>query len=199
MKLTIYIHGKLKAYMPSTITIDVDTPQQVISFLLRTFQGVRDALKRGSYRFSLTSDRHSALFSDDSRFNLPLNENVKAIHLVPVDGVYGKRFLGVVVGITLIAVGVALTVFAGPIGATIGGYLIGAGVGMTIGGIVSLFSPQAKMQDLGQGDEPANRQSTLFTNVTNRLARGVAIPVAYGRFYVGSNVISQTISTEEAL
>lgn len=197
MQIKLHIHGNLKAFMPSLMLINVDTAQQAVSFILRTFKGVRQAIKRGMYRFSLTSNTHSSLLSEDSRFDRVLPSHVTEIHLVPIEGVYAKRFIGIIAGIALIGIGVALTLTG--VGGAIGVNLIGLGVGVLVGGIAQLLTPIPKVGDLEQGDTPENRQSTLFTGVTNRLARGVGLPVCYGTFYCGSNVVSQSILTEEVL
>jgi predicted phage tail protein len=197
MLVTIVLHGKLKTFSPNPLQINAETAQQVVSFLLRTFKGMRQILKRGWYRFSLTDDGRSRLLSEDSRFDVSLPDGVDTIHLVPVEGVYGKKFIGIIAGVLLVNIGVAMMLF--PPTAPFGMSVIGMGVGATIGGIAQLLTPTPKVGDLQQGDNPADRQSTLFTGTTNRLGKGVGVPVAYGRFYCGSNVISQSITTEEVL
>ena len=197
MLVSVVLHGKLKTFSPVPMRINAETAQQVVSFLLRTFKGMRQAIKRGHYRFSLTSDGHSRLLSEDSRFDVSLPEGVDTIHLVPVEGVYGKKFLGVIAGILLIATGIVLV--ATGVGGVLGATLINIGIGVTLGGIAQLLTPTPKIGDLQQGDNPADRQSTLFTGATNRVGKGVGVPVTYGRFYCGSNVISQSITTEEVL
>jgi predicted phage tail protein len=206
MLVTIVLHGKLKTFSPNSLRINAETAQQVVSFLLRTFKGIRQMLKRGWYRFSLTDDGKSRLLSEDSRFDVSLPDGVDTIHLVPVEGVYGRKFIGIIAGVLLIAAGIALTFMTGGIGTLTGAQLASIGVGLIIGGattllggIVALFTPIPKIGDLQQGDNTADRQSTLFTGATNRLGKGVGVPVTYGRFYCGSNVISQSITTEEVL
>jgi predicted phage tail protein len=206
MLVSIVLHGKLKTFSPNPLRINAETAQQVVSFLLRTFKGMRQALKRGWYRFSLTSDGKSRLLSEDSRFDVSLPDGVDTIHLVPVEGVYGRKFIGIIAGVILIAAGIAMTLATGGLlgltgaqAASIGVGLIVGGATSILGGIVSLFTPTPKVGDLQQGDNPADRQSTLFTGATNRVAKGVGVPVTYGRFYCGSNVISQSITTEEVL
>jgi predicted phage tail protein len=197
MLVTIVLHGKLKTLSPNPLRINAETAQQVVSFLLRTFKGMRQMLKRGWYRFSLTDDGKSRLLSEDSRFDVSLPNGVDTIHLVPVEGVYGKKFIGIIAGVLLIGIGVAMMFF--PPTAPFGMSVIGMGVGALIGGVAQLLTPTPKVGDLQQGDNPADRQSTLFTGATNRLGKGVGVPVTYGRFYCGSNVISQSITTEEVL
>ena len=197
MLVSIVLHGKLKTFSPIPLRINAETAQQVVSFLLRTFKGMRQALKRGWYRFSLTDDGRSRLLSEDSRFDVSLPDGVSTIHLVPVEGVYGKKFIGIIAGVLLIGIGVAMLFF--PVTAPFAMSVIGMGVGALIGGVAQLLTPTPKVGDLQQGDNPADRQSTLFTGATNRLGKGVGVPVTYGRFYCGSNVISQSITTEEVL
>jgi predicted phage tail protein len=197
MLVTIVLHGKLKTLSPNPLRINAETAQQVVSFLLRTFKGMRQMLKRGWYRFSLTDDGRSRLLSEDSRFDVSLPDGVDTIHLVPVEGVYGKKFIGIIAGVLLIGIGVAMLFF--PVTAPFGMSVIGMGVGALVGGVAQLLTPTPKVGDLQQGDNPADRQSTLFTGATNRLGKGVGVPVTYGRFYCGSNVISQSITTEEVL
>jgi predicted phage tail protein len=197
MLVSVVLHGKLKTLSPNPLRINAETAQQVVSFLLRTFKGMRQMLKRGWYRFSLTSDGRSRLLSEDSRFDVSLPDGVDTIHLVPVEGVYGKKFIGIIAGVLLIGIGVAMLFF--PVTAPFGMSVIGMGVGALVGGVAQLLTPTPKVGDLQQGDNPADRQSTLFTGATNRLGKGVGVPVTYGRFYCGSNVISQSITTEEVL
>jgi predicted phage tail protein len=197
MLVSVVLHGKLKTLSPNPLRINAETAQQVVSFLLRTFKGMRQMLKRGWYRFSLTDDGRSRLLSEDSRFDVSLPDGVDTIHLVPVEGVYGKKFLGIIAGVLLIGIGVAMLFF--PVTAPFGMSVIGMGVGALVGGVAQLLTPTPKVGDLQQGDNPADRQSTLFTGATNRLGKGVGVPVTYGRFYCGSNVISQSITTEEVL
>jgi predicted phage tail protein len=197
MLVSVVLHGKLKTLFPNPLRINAETAQQVVSFLLRTFKGMRQMLKRGWYRFSLTDDGRSRLLSEDSRFDVSLPDGVDTIHLVPVEGVYSKKFLGIIAGVLLIGIGVAMLFF--PVTAPFGMSVIGMGVGALVGGVAQLLTPTPKVGDLQQGDNPADRQSTLFTGATNRLGKGVGVPVTYGRFYCGSNVISQSITTEEVL
>jgi predicted phage tail protein len=197
MLVSVVLHGKLKTLSPNPLRINAETAQQVVSFLLRTFKGMRQMLKRGWYRFSLTNDGRSRLLSEDSRFDVSLPNGVDTIHLVPVEGVYGKKFIGIIAGVLLIGIGVAMLFF--PVTAPFGMSVIGMGVGALVGGVAQLLTPTPKVGDLQQGDNPADRQSTLFTGATNRLSKGVGVPVAYGRFHVGTNVISQSITTEEVL
>jgi predicted phage tail protein len=207
MRIKLILHGKLKKVVGhSELLINVDTAQQAVSFLLRSFQGLRQVLRRGMYRFSLTSEGRSDLLSEDSRFDLALPSGVDTIHLVPIEGIFAKRALGIITGIALIGIGVALTFATGGLlgisGATlasVGTGLIVSGAVAVVGGVIQLFTSTPRSGDLSQGDNPEDRQSTLFTSATNRTAKGLRVPVGYGRLLSGSNVISQSILTEEVL
>jgi predicted phage tail protein len=212
-KVTVYFHGKLKHFGES-VTADVHSYAQLASYLCRAFSGLRGYLKAGVFRFAKEETDRSFLFSTDSNFFQAIT-NDTVLHLVPAEGVAARRALGIiglVLGVALVATGAYFVAGAIGAGATLGGGLattvafgisagtfIATGVSIALLGATSLMAPTLGVDDFGQGDRPEERQSSLFTSATNRTARGVAIPVCYGEFLVGSNVISQSIKTVEVL
>ncbi|WP_259744918.1 tail assembly protein, partial [Pseudomonas protegens] len=74
---------------------------------------------------------------------------------------------------------------------------LGAGVGMTAGGVIQMLSPQAK--GLGTQDSPNNRPSYCFNGAMNTSVRGNPVPLLYGRMIVGSAVIRAGIYSEDQM
>ncbi|AZC19532.1 tail assembly protein [Pseudomonas sp. CMR5c] len=74
---------------------------------------------------------------------------------------------------------------------------LGAGVGMTAGGVIQMLSPQAK--GLGTQDAPNNRPSYSFNGAVNTSVQGNPVPLLYGRMIVGSAVISAGIYSEDQM
>jgi predicted phage tail protein len=68
---------------------------------------------------------------------------------------------------------------------------------MTLGGVVSLLSPQTT--GLSSQDSVANRPSYAFNGAVNTAAQGGAIPLLYGEIITGSTVVSAGIYTEDQL
>lgn len=118
-------------------------------------------------------------------------ENLTAasvIHIVPkIMGAGGNAFgwLQVIGGAILVGVGV----FMG-----FNPALIGAGVGLMIGGAASLLMPTP---ELGQQDEDGNRANYGFGGAVTTVAQGNPVPVLYGRRYIGGFICSAGIYTED--
>jgi len=111
------------------------------------------------------------------------------IRIVPVILGSGAD-LKIVLGAALIAVGVIFAPFSA--GFTTG--LISAGVGLVIGGVAQLLTPVPSVDQLQQG---TSKQSYIFNGPVNKSNQGSAIPVGYGRMFVGSTVVSAEITTAD--
>lgn len=133
-----------------------------------------------------------AVFADEKNIGEAEIDNLTAasvIHIVPkIMGSGGDAFgwLQVIGGYLLIGVGVAL-----------GGNpaLIGAGVGLMIGGAASLLMPTPKID---QQDEDGNRANYGFGGAVTTVAQGNPVPILYGRRYIGGFICSAGIYTEDA-
>ena len=90
-----------------------------------------------------------------------------------------------VVGAVLIVVG-AMTSWAG------GGALVGAGIGMVAGGVAQMLTKPPKMKEFSGTDAGRN---SAFSNLSNTAAQGRPMPLAYGRVYAGSRVVSQGVES----
>ena len=85
----------------------------------------------------------------------------------------------------LIVVGV-MTSWAG------GGALVAAGIGMVAGGVAQMLTKPPKMKEYSGTDAGRN---SAFSNLSNTTAQGRPMPLAYGRVYAGSRVVSQGVES----
>jgi predicted phage tail protein len=76
-----------------------------------------------------------------------------------------------------------------------GGFLIGIGASMALGGVVQMLSPQ--QSGLAANSGPDNGTSYYFNGAVNSASQGDCVPRGYGRMRVGSKVISASISAED--
>ncbi|NAN50810.1 tail assembly protein [Pseudomonas protegens] len=137
-------------------------------------------------RFAIFNDKQN-LSEDD--LGKPTGRG--AIRIVPV--IAGSKRAGLlqtIVGAVLIIA----SFFVAP-GAQAA--FLGAGVGMTAGGVIQMLSPQAK--GLGTQDSPNNRPSYSFNGAVNTSVQGNPVPLLYGRMIVGSAVISAGIYSEDQM
>jgi len=113
------------------------------------------------------------------------------IHVFPkVKGSGGV--LRIILGVILIIIGAVVAVFAGPLGAAI----IGAGIGVVIGGVTALLTKSPKLGGY-ESAEVDQRPSFLFNGAVNVVEQGGAVPVVCGIHETGSTVISAGMYVEQ--
>lgn len=154
-------------------------------------------------RFMLTAEQAGmrfAIFLDEQTKERNIGEDdldnitdAQTIHIVPrLMGSGGKAFgwLQVVAGAALVGFG------AFTFGATssIGMGMIGAGVGLMLGGATSLLMPTPK---LDVQDEDGNRANYGFGGAVTTTAQGNAVPLLFGERMVGGFLRSAGIYTED--
>ena len=65
---------------------------------------------------------------------------------------------------------------------------------MILGGIAQAISPQPEPSSL---DESVQLESFTFSNVVNTSRQGMPCPIAYGRVFVGSAVLSSGLDVDQ--
>lgn len=111
------------------------------------------------------------------------------IRIAPI--IVGSKNSGLfttILGTALAVVGVVTSEFGG-------GFLIGIGASMALGGVVQMLSPQ--QSGLASNSGPDNGTSYYFNGAVNSNAQGDCVPIGYGRMRVGSKVISASISAAD--
>ena len=121
-----------------------------------------------------------------------LLQNTKQdIRIAPIlTGAKNGGIFNIILGAALIAVS-----FLIPGGSMLAAGLFNAGLAMAIGGVVQLLSPPPK--DPQSKDKPENEPSYMFNGPVNTQAQGNCVPVAYGRPWTGSAVVSAGISVDD--
>lgn len=128
-----------------------------------------------------------AVFQDKQNIGeseLDMSTSAKVIKVVPKVKGAGGAFQ-TIIGAVLVVVG-AVMVFTG-VGAPIGTALIGAGVGMMVGGIAMMLMPNIENQDQNQDGNKANKG---FGGAVTTVAQGNPVPVLYGQREVGGFIAS---------
>ena len=184
--VTLYLYGYLASLFGDTVSLDVATPREAVTAL---------AYQSPDYRHHLTSNNWHIFAGKDNditqaELDMDLG-NVKEVYLMPAiegAGSGASGWLSVIVGAALI-VG---SFFAGPAGPA----LLGAGIGLVTGGIITLVTPIPGVDDMSQNaaDEKA---SFLFKSPTNTSTQGVPIPLGYGKMMIGSIVVSSGLYAED--
>lgn len=191
------LHGELAQLFAPEFRLDVTTPAEAVRAIQANrpsfYQYLHEAGERGIGFVIVLRDRNdpSKLYNlDQSELTHPIGDRVMDIVPMPVGA--GDVFR-VVLGVILVVVGAIASIFPG--GQAIGPYLIGLGVSLVVGGVISLISPQPRI-DAGTlgADELAsanNRKSSYaFSGPVNTTGQGRPVPVGYGLVLTGSHVVS---------
>ena len=209
----VKVYGALRKRLGQCrFEFDVATPAQAIKALCVNFPGLEkwliDSEKDGvGYRVAVSKEKVTEQdftpllmpFSDREVFSItPVVAGAgrgvgqillgaalitAAIYLGPSAAIGGEGFLGLQAGSGLIG-GVAAAA-AGNIGAF-----------MVLSGIATAISPQPDT-GLERGREAAKLESFVFNNVVNTSKQGLPVPIAYGRVFVGSAVLSSGLDVDQ--
>ena len=210
----VKVYGALRKRLGQCrFEFDVATPAQAIKALCVNFPGLDkwliDSEQDGvGYRVAVSKEKITE--QDMTPLVMPFSER-EVFSITPVVAGAGRGAGQILAGVALIALSAVTfggsTAFAGAFSAT----GIGAGAGATATGSIALFqvgayltlsgiaqaiSPQPDM-GLERGREAAKLESFVFNNVVNTSKQGLPVPIAYGRVFVGSAVLSSGLDVDQ--
>ena len=190
---TIKLHGILGKKFGQFFKLDVQTAREATHAI---------ACQNAEFkRFMLESDKLGLKFAVFlGRKNITENDidnvtDTDVIHIVPrIVGSGGSSFnwLQVVAGAVLVGVG------AFTFGATTatGAALIGAGIGMFVGGVAGLLMPKV---DMGNQDPDGNKANKGFGSAVIIVSQGNPVPILYGEREIGGFYASGGIYAEDSM
>ena len=184
-----------------------DTPAQALKALCVNFPGLDKWLidsEASGMGFRVTRGREAITQSSPEGLVLPWSDR-EVFSITPVitgAGNAGRIFAG----IGLVALAILFPVIGGGVAATIFGtafssvsLAIGSiGASLILGGVAGMISPQPTMGNLTSGRESARLESFTFSGIVNTSKQGMPVPIAYGRLFVGSAVISSGLDVNQA-
>ncbi|QBJ04556.1 tail protein [Pseudomonas phage Lana] len=188
---TFYLHGWAAERYGASFELDVGSPAEAIKALASQLPGFQKMIEEHDWHV-VRGPLDQQQSDDVESVRLRLGSETE-IHLLPAmaGAGGGGGFMGGLMTVVGVALMIAATFFSGGTA----GALFGAGLGMTVGGVISLTT---KMPGADPVTESAdNRASFLFAGPKNSSTQGVAIPRGYGRQRVGSIVISVGLYAEE--
>ena len=184
MLKTIKLYGILAKKFGKEFHLAVDNTREAMRALCVQVQGFE--------HFMLHAHEQGlefAVFQDNENISekeLDMNTSAKVIKVVPkVKGAGGA--VQTILGAVLVVVGVLVTIGTLGGGAPLGAALIGAGVGMMVGGIAMMLMPKIESQDQNQDGNKANKG---FGGAVTTVAQGNPVPVLYGQREVGGFIAS---------
>ena len=178
----IRLYGILAKKFGKEFRLDVENTREAMRALCVQVPGFEHFMLHAheqGLEFAVFQDKQNI-----SETELDMSTSAKVIKVVPkVKGAGGV--VQTIIGAVLVVVG-AVMVFTG-VGAPVGMALIGAGVGMMVGGIAMMLMPKIENQDQNQDGNKANKG---FGGAVTTVAQGNPVPVLYGQREVGGFIAS---------
>jgi len=216
----VKVYGALRKRLGQCrFEFDVATPAQAIKALCVNFPGLEkwliDSEKDGvGYRVAVSKEK----VTEDNLVSLAMPFSDKEVFsITPVIAGAGRGFGQILAGIALIGVAIAApgaglaaggftttgVAASGAVGVIAPGFALSSalaaaagniGIALTLGGIATAISPQPGPSSL---DEAVQLESFTFSNVVNTSRQGMPCPIAYGRLFVGSAVLSSGLDVDQ--
>ena len=209
----VKVYGALKKRLgQGRFEFDVATPAEAVRALCANFPGLQkwiiDSEQDGiGYKVKVGKEA----IEEDSleAFHYPWSER-DVFSIRPVLTGAGRGWGRVLVGALMIGA----AIYLGPAGAGFMGagkvaagssFVMGAaastfigslGASIALSGVAEMISPIPKMPDMKEAN---NLQNYSFSGVTNTAQVGTPIPIAYGRLYVGSSVVSSGLDVDQVI
>jgi len=191
----VKVYGALRELLGKTrFEFVADTPAQAMRALLANFPHLErwliDSEKNGvAYRVTVGKQK---IHNDDmSGMFAPWSEQ-DVFSITPVLIGAGRGLGSILVGVAI----VAAAVFIPGLGLGLSGALVTkvglVGGALILGGIAQMISPVPKPPR-----EASQLESNSFSGVANTVRQGVPVPIAYGRVFVGSAVISAGLDVDQ--
>ena len=187
MLKTIKLYGILAKKFGKEFKLDVENTREAIRALSVQVPGFEHFMLHAheqGLEFAVFQDKQNIGESE-----IDMATKAKVIKIVPrVMGAGGDGgIIQTILGAVLIVVGVLVTIGTLGGGAPLGAALIGAGIGMMIGGIAMMLMPKIENQDENQDGNKANKG---FGGAVTTVAQGNPVPVLYGQREVGGFIAS---------
>jgi len=215
----VKVYGALRKRLGQCrFEFDVATPAQAIKALCVNFSGLEkwliDSEKDGvGYRVTIGKER---ITDDLSPLVMPWSEK-EVFSITPVVAGAGRGAGSILAGLGLVTLailapgaGFALSGFtttgvaaSGAVGVIAPGFALASGlaaaagnlgIALVLGGIAQSISPQPEPSSL---DESVQLESFTFSNVVNTSKQGLPVPIAYGRVFAGSAVLSSSLDVDQ--
>ncbi len=210
----VKVYGSLAKRLGQTrFEFDVRTPAEAMKALLANFPGLEkwliDSAKDGiGYRVKI--GKESVGERNISDLANPWSEkDVFSIAPVISGAITWEQAMPILAGALLITAAVVLAPAAGggfwgaagssttwSVSAGVSQALGSIGLSMVMTGVANILSPPPGPLDMKQAN---NLENFNFSGIVNTAQVGTPIPIAYGRLFVGSTVISSGLDVDQLL
>lgn len=211
----VKVYGALRKFLGGRCRFEfhADTPAQALKALCVNFPELsRWLLDREAEGMSFRVSLGKELVTTEAPEGLVLPWSERDVFsITPVicgaGGPVGRIFAGIGLvafaiitagaGAGFLGLGAGLTAGTFTLGAAASTVIGGIGAALLIGGVAQMISPQPDLAGLTTGRDAARLESFTFSGIVNTSKQGMPVPIAYGRVFVGSAVISSGLDVDQ--
>lgn len=203
--VNVRFYGSLKQF-GTKFNLDCKTPAEVVHALTSQIPKLRQFIQQGLFTVRVGRE-----YLDSRYLEQGLSQKLKddaTIHFTPtLKGSKGGGLRRVIAGVAIVAGAVALGPLGlGVLGTTSAMMIGGLGASMVLGGVAQMLTKMPTMRGVStktgaikpesvKSKQEEKKQSTSFSNLSNMVAQGKSMPLAYGLIRTGTLVISQGVET----
>lgn len=202
--VNVRFYGSLKQF-GSEFNLDCKTPAEVVHALTSQIPKLRQFIQQGLFTVRVGRD-----YLDNRYLEQGLSQKLRdnsTVHFTPaLKGSKRGGVFGVIAGAAIVAGALALGPLGlGVLGSTSAMMVGGLGASMLLGGVAQMLTKMPTMRGVTptgavkpestKVKQEEKKQSTSFSNLSNMVAQGKSMPLAYGLIRTGTLVISQGVET----
>lgn len=199
--VNVRFYGSLKQF-GTEFNLDCKTPAEVVHALTSQIPKLRQFIQQGLFTVRVGRE-----YLDNRYLEQGLSQNLKedaTVHFTPVlKGSKRGGVFGVIAGAAIVAGALVLGPLGlGVLGSTSAMMIGGLGASMLLGGVAQMLTKMPTMRGVTptgavkpEKSKEEKKQSTSFSNLSNIVAQGKSMPLAYGLIRTGTLVISQGVET----
>jgi len=185
---TVHLYGHLAELFGKSFRLEVFSAAEAVRALEANFRGrFYKALAMGEYHIITGSDIRTGESYGEDMLTFGLGD--KDLHIMPVlAGSKDSGLFKIVAGVVLVVVGYFT-----------GGSTTKLGLALIVSGMADELSSTMDLPRSGVRNTVDPRASFVLQGAENVAAQGGPVPVVYGKYLVGSTVISTSIVVEDVL
>ena len=194
---TVHLEGQLKEVCGGNSTVQLvgDSIPVLISGLTSMFgEKVKEVVKHNNWHVYLNEDKEGADIGE-GQINHHLLDTNDVFIFPAVEG--SGRVGQVILGVIMIVIGLIIIFGSSGTGVAPGSAVFWEGVLLITAGALNIYTALTTPKAQEQRAAPEERASFIFNGATNVVEQGGAVPCVYGRFRVGSTVVSAGIDTSQ--
>lgn len=199
--VNVRFYGSLKQF-GSEFNLDCKTPAEVVHALTSQIPKLRQFIQRGLFTVRVGREYLDSRYLEQG-LSQKLKDN-QTVHFTPtLKGSKRGGVFGVIAGAAIVAGALALGPLGlGVLGSTSAMMIGGLGASMLLGGVAQMLTKMPTMRGVTptgavktEINKEEKKQSTSFSSLSNMVAQGKSMPLAYGLIRTGTLVISQGVET----